>query len=112
MIHIATYYAFILNFKVRPFTVAKSERQLSHTMGSIVLPHLRNGWQVDQAILTEEERLVVIRFGRDGDPDCICQDEVLAKIAERVKNFAVIYVCDLDEVPDFVRHLDRAYRFT
>ncbi|CAI7678664.1 unnamed protein product [Penicillium pancosmium] len=70
-------------------------------MGSIVLPHLRSAWHVDQAILSEEERLVVIRFGRDHDPDCIRQDELLYKIAERVKNFAVIYLCDIDEVPDF-----------
>jgi len=39
-------------------------------MGSVVLPHLTTGWHVDQSILTEEERLVVIRFGRDWDPDC------------------------------------------
>ena len=32
---------------------------------------------VDQAILSEEERLVVIRFGRDWDADCMRQDEVL-----------------------------------
>ena len=69
--------------------------------------------------MSEEERLVVIRFGRDYDPDCMRQDEVLyrsyfcllsslsshwqssAGIADRVKNFAVIYVCDLDQVPDF-----------
>ena len=75
-------------------------------MGSVVLPHLQNGWQVDQAILTEEERLVVIRFGRDWDPACMRQDEVLYKIAEQVKNFAVIYLCDLDQVPDFVSILD------
>lgn len=31
----------------------------------------------DQAIMSEEERLVVIRFGRDYDPDCMRQDEVL-----------------------------------
>jgi DIM1 family U5 snRNP protein len=116
-------------------------------MGSIVLPHLRTAWHVDQAILSEEERLVVIRFGRDHDPDCksplsasapdrknkehsltrplhagIRQDELLYKIAERVKSpsstaslptrnktdpvcdaadFSVIYLCDVDEVPDF-----------
>jgi DIM1 family U5 snRNP protein len=29
------------------------------------------------------------------------QDEVLYRIADRVKAFAVIYLCDLDEVPDF-----------
>ncbi|KAL2354386.1 mitosis protein DIM1-domain-containing protein [Cryomyces antarcticus] len=70
-------------------------------MGSVVLPHLVTGWHVDQAIMSEEERLVVIRFGRDWDPDCMRQDEVLYRIADRVKNFAVIYVCDLDQVPDF-----------
>lgn len=87
-------------------------------MGSVVLPHLVTGWHVDQAILSEEERLVVIRFGRDWDPDCMRQDEVLYReespltimydanrmspgIADMVKNFAVIYVCDLDQVPDF-----------
>ena len=46
-------------------------------MGSVVLPHLTTGWHVDQAIMSEEERLVVIRFGRDWDPDCMRQDEVL-----------------------------------
>lgn len=39
-------------------------------MGSVVLPHLTTAWHVDQAILSEEERLVVIRFGRDWDKDC------------------------------------------
>ncbi|KAJ9643724.1 mitosis protein dim1 [Exophiala oligosperma] len=70
-------------------------------MGSVVIPHLPSAWHVDQAILSEDERLVVIRFGRDWDPDCMRQDETLFKIAERVKNFAVIYVCDIDQVPDF-----------
>ncbi|KAL6719138.1 Thioredoxin-like 4A [Lecanora helva] len=51
--------------------------------------------------MSEEERLVVIRFGRDWDADCMRQDEVLYKIADRVKNFAVLYLCDLDQVPDF-----------
>jgi hypothetical protein len=46
-------------------------------MGSVVIPHLVSGWHVDQAIISEEERLVVIRFGRDWDPECMRQDEVL-----------------------------------
>jgi len=70
-------------------------------MGSVMLPHLNSGWHVDQAILSEEERLVVIRFGRDWDPDCMRQDEILYRIADKVKNFAVIYVCDIDLVADF-----------
>ena len=68
---------------------------------SYLLPHLHSGWEVDQAIVTEEDRVVVIRFGRDQDPTCMIQDEILMSIAEKVKNFARIYVVDLDEVPDF-----------
>jgi DIM1 family U5 snRNP protein len=66
-----------------------------------MLPHLSSGWEVDQAIVTEEDRVVMIRFGRDQDPTCMVQDEVLANIAEKVKNFAVIYLVDIDEVADF-----------
>lgn len=58
---------------------------------SYMLPHLKSGWHVDQAILSEEERIVVMRFGRDNDEECMRQDEVLYKIADKVKNFAVIY---------------------
>lgn len=70
-------------------------------MGSVFLPHLHTGWHVDQAILSEEDRLVVIRFGRDHDPECMIMDEVLYSIADKVKNFAVIYLCDIEEVTAF-----------
>lgn len=70
-------------------------------MGSVFLPHLNSGWHVDQAILSEDERLVVIRFGRDHDRECMIMDELLYGIAEKVRNFAVIYLCDIDQVPDF-----------
>jgi U5 snRNP protein, DIM1 family len=44
---------------------------------------------------------VVIRFGHDWDPSCMKMDEVLYSIAEKVKNFAVIYLVDITLVPDF-----------
>lgn len=113
-----------------------------------LLPHLRTGWAVDQAIVNEEDRVVVIRFGHDHDPVCMIQDEgtllagggsaaaqlltpsfscsnmtntissllpltlvfivlpppplaVLQSIAEPVKNFAVVYVVDITQVPEF-----------
>lgn len=91
---------------------------------SYMLPHLHNGWQVDQAILSEEDRVVVgthiiyipehecnvcnlhsteqvIRFGHDWDPACMKMDEVLYSIAEKVKNFAIVYLVDITAVPDF-----------
>ena len=66
-----------------------------------MLYHLTNGWQVDQAILSEQDRVVMIRFGHDWDPSCMRMDEHLYKIAEKVKNFAVIYLVDNSKVPDF-----------
>jgi len=66
-----------------------------------MLPHLESGWAVDQAIVTEQERVVVIRFGHDHDTDCMLMDETLYKISEQVKNFAVIYLVDITDVPDF-----------
>jgi DIM1 family U5 snRNP protein len=68
---------------------------------SYLLPHLHSGWAVDQAILSEEDRVVVIRFGHDWDPDCMKMDEILYGIADKVSNFAVIFLVDISEVPDF-----------
>lgn len=68
---------------------------------SYLLPHLHSGWAVDQSIVNEEKRVVVIRFGRDEDAVCMAMDDTLAAIAEDVKNFAVIYLVDIKEVPDF-----------
>ncbi|CEH12684.1 4a 4b type thioredoxin-like protein [Ceraceosorus bombacis] len=68
---------------------------------SYFLPHLPSGWHVDQAIVQEEERVVVIRFGTDSDATCMAMDEILYQCSERVKNFAVIYLVDITQVPDF-----------
>ena len=68
---------------------------------SFMLPHLESGWAVDQAIVTEEERVVVIRFGHDWNSACMKQDEVLFSIAQKVSNMAVIYLVDISEVTDF-----------
>ena len=64
------------------------------------LPH---AFYVDQAIMTEEDRLVVIRFGDHKDPDCQRQDEVLEKCAKMTHQWCVFYKCDnrRSKVPDF-----------
>ena len=68
---------------------------------SYLLPHLDSGWAVDQMILSEEERVVVLRFGHDHDKTCMQMDEVLCGIAEDVKAFATIQLVDITDVPDF-----------
>lgn len=66
-----------------------------------MLPHLTTAYNVDQAISTEEDRVVMMRFGHDHDKTCMLMDETLYEIQEEVKNFCVIYVVDITEVPDF-----------
>ena len=68
---------------------------------SYLLPHLHSGWDVDRAIVLEETRVVVLRFGHDEEATCMRMDETLASIADDVKNFAAIYLVDTTEVPDF-----------
>ena len=68
---------------------------------SYFLPHLPSGWHVDEAIKSEEDRVVIIRFGHDWDTQCMKMDETLYAISEKVQNFAVIYLCDITKVPDF-----------
>ena len=66
-----------------------------------MLPHLESGWAVDRAIVEEEDRVVVIRFGHDWDKDCMLMDETLLEIEQEVIQFAVIFVVDISQVPDF-----------
>src|SRR5574343_403875 len=68
---------------------------------SYMLPHLYDGWEVDQAILQETNKLVVIRFVHDGNRSCMQMDEILYQIAFSVQIFAVIYLVDITQVPDF-----------
>lgn len=75
---------------------------------SYMIPHLENGWEVDQAILSEEDKVVVIRFGHDYDPQCMKMDEVLFGVTDKVQNFSVIYLVDITKVPDF-NHMYELY---
>jgi U5 snRNP protein, DIM1 family len=99
-LHHGKFGAFRRSLVLRQHHDSRPRSSTTATM-SYMLPHLHTGWHVDQAIMSEDDRLVVIRFGRDYDQDCMKQDEVLFKIAEACKNFAVFYLVDIDEVPDF-----------
>ena len=79
---------------------------------------LNHAFYVDQAIMTEEERLVVIRFGSHDDLDCQRQDEVLQKLVPKVRQWVVFYKCDnrprsatrsLDAVPWGVPDFNQMY---
>ncbi|KFH68985.1 hypothetical protein MVEG_05787 [Podila verticillata NRRL 6337] len=57
----------------------------------------------DQAILTEDGRVLILHFGADWDPTCKAMDELLHSISDTIKNFAVIYLVDNIQVPEFNR---------
>ena len=64
---------------------------------SYLLPHLRTGWAVDQAILNEEDRVVVVRFGHDYDPVCMQMDEASARRPVVRRRFHFIFMSRLRE---------------
>lgn len=68
---------------------------------SYFLAHLPSGWHVDEAIKSEEDRVVVIRFGNDANEQCMRMDETIHSIYERLDRYAVFYLVNIVDVPDF-----------
>lgn len=66
-----------------------------------MLEKLHTGFDVDQAIVSEEEKLVCIRFGWSHDPNCMRMDDVLQAILGGVSNVCTIYTVDTKKVVDF-----------
>ena len=47
-------------------------------MASLLLEHLKTKSQIDAAIRDTKDKLVVLRFGRDADANCLPLDEVVS----------------------------------
>lgn len=62
---------------------------------------LPNAWAVDQAIVSEEDRVVIIRWGQEATPECMLMDKTLAGVVTKLQNMAVIYTVDIEDIPDF-----------
>ncbi|KAL3852528.1 hypothetical protein ACJMK2_016155 [Sinanodonta woodiana] len=73
---------------------------------SFLLPHLNNKKEVDQAIKTTEDLVLVLRFGRDNDTTCLQLDEILSKAAPELANMAVICCVDIDSLPMYCQYFD------
>jgi DIM1 family U5 snRNP protein len=61
-------------------------------------------------LLSLKKTVVVIRFGHDWDTQCMKMDETLYGVAEKVQNFAVIYLVDITQVPDFNKVRDMIFK--
>lgn len=66
-----------------------------------MLNTLDSAWDLDKTLATEEKKLVIIRFGRDKNNECMKMDSILEKVEYTISNFAIIYTVDIDLVPEF-----------
>nr|XP_051702936.1 thioredoxin-like protein 4B isoform X4 [Oryctolagus cuniculus] len=54
---------------------------------SFLLPKLTSKREVDQAIKSTAEKVLVLRFGRDEDPVCLQLDDILSKTSSDLMFF-------------------------
>ncbi|XP_040192547.1 thioredoxin-like protein 4B [Rana temporaria] len=76
---------------------------------SFLLPKLTTKKDVDQAIKTTAEVVLVLRFGRDEDFVCLQLDDILSKTSHDLSKMATIYLVDVDKVPVYRHYFDISY---
>ena len=73
---------------------------------NFVLQSLGTKKDIDRAIKTTKEKVLVLRFGIDNDPVCIQQDDILSKCEEKLSNMAKIYTVSADKNPIYTKYFD------
>ncbi|XP_066474953.1 thioredoxin-like protein 4B isoform X2 [Tiliqua scincoides] len=68
---------------------------------SFLLPKLSSKREVDEAIKSVAEKVLVLRFGRDED--------LLAKTSHDLSKMATIYLVDVNKVPVYTQYFDISY---
>ncbi|RXN16611.1 thioredoxin 4B [Labeo rohita] len=76
---------------------------------SLFLPKLSCKKDIDDAIKSVAEKVLVLRFGRDEDSVCLQLDEILSKTAHDLSNMASIYLVDVDTTPVYTRYFDISF---
>ncbi|XP_076469161.1 thioredoxin-like protein 4B [Babylonia areolata] len=73
---------------------------------SFLLPKLTSKGEVDKAIKSTEDIVLILRFGREHDTTCLQLDDILAKSAEELAKMASVYCVDVDSVPIYTQYFD------
>ncbi|CAM4506188.1 unnamed protein product [Leuciscus chuanchicus] len=76
---------------------------------SLFLPKLSCKKDIDDAIKTVAEKVLVLRFGRDEDSVCLQLDEILSKTAHDLSNMASVYLVDVETAPLYTRYFDISF---
>ncbi|KAJ8302215.1 hypothetical protein KUTeg_021202 [Tegillarca granosa] len=80
---------------------------------SFFLPKLESKREVDDVIRSTEDIVLVLRFGRENDSECLKLDDILAKTAPELAKMASIYTVEVDKVPtkqDFIDVVETIFR--
>eukprot|EP00455_Lapot_gusevi_P016670 TRINITY_DN1865_c0_g1_i1.p1 TRINITY_DN1865_c0_g1~~TRINITY_DN1865_c0_g1_i1.p1 ORF type:complete len:151 (-),score=21.14 TRINITY_DN1865_c0_g1_i1:15-467(-) len=75
-------------------------------MSFLLLPRLTSKREVDAAIRNNDDKVVVLRFGREDDLNCMIVDDILSKSVDELAKMAAIYVVDVDSVPVYTQYFD------
>eukprot|EP00112_Aurelia_sp_Birch-Aquarium-sp1_P003509 Seg1393.5 transcript_id=Seg1393.5/GoldUCD/mRNA.D3Y31 product="Thioredoxin-like protein 4B" protein_id=Seg1393.5/GoldUCD/D3Y31 len=73
---------------------------------SFLLQKLESKKDIDVAIRTTEDKVLVLRFGRETDAVCLQLDDVLSKAAPELARMAEIFTIDADGMPIYVEYFD------
>mmetsp|Transcript_33242 Transcript_33242/g.74084 ORF Transcript_33242/g.74084 Transcript_33242/m.74084 type:complete len:143 (+) Transcript_33242:16-444(+) len=70
------------------------------------LPHLHTAWEVEEAVASEDKKVVCLRLGHDYDPECVLLDDLLLDAYPDIEPLCKIYLLDIQEVPEFTQQYE------
>lgn len=71
-----------------------------------VLQKLKTKEEIDSAIRTTEDLVLVLRFGRETDSACLQLDHILEKCGPCLRNMAAIFTIDVDNALEYACYFD------
>ncbi|KAF8777663.1 thioredoxin-like protein 4B [Argiope bruennichi] len=70
------------------------------------LHHLKSKQDVDEAIRNTEERVLVLRFGKENEIGCMQTDDIMSRTETLLSEMATICTVNISDVPEYVDYFD------
>ncbi|XP_054718442.1 thioredoxin-like protein 4B [Uloborus diversus] len=71
-----------------------------------LLRKLNTKQEIDHVIRTTEEKVLVLRFGRDDEIGCMQTDDIMSRTESLLSQMAVIYTINIDDAPVYKDYFD------
>ncbi|TRY92758.1 hypothetical protein DNTS_024839 [Danionella cerebrum] len=108
-VDLAPVYSRYFDISFIPSTVFFFNGQHMKVDYGLFLHKLKSKKEIDEAIKTVSEKVLVLRFGRDDDSVCLQLDEILWKTAHDLSNMASVFLVDVDSAPVYSRYFDISF---